>query len=151
MEDSGPRKTLQARNSLSTSGPFCFTRQRSVKFTHFRSKGFKLSKYSCQFISPKGGNILERPNRSEYPSHSWRLIHFLNNWAQVSQDQLVLDTIQSYKLEFLRESIQLSHLRVGTLSPHEQSLVQEKVQSMLQKGQCPKQMHPGAVFTRACF
>ena len=73
VEDSGPRKTLQARNSLSTSGPFCFTRQRPVKFTHFRSKGFKLSKYSCQFISPKGGNILERPNRSEYPSHSWKV------------------------------------------------------------------------------
>ena len=54
-----------------------------------------MSKYSCQFISLKGGNILERPNRSEYPSHSWKVTTLPINWAHVSQDQWVLDTIQT--------------------------------------------------------
>ena len=62
-----------------------------------------------------------------------RLALFHNNWLKVTHDQWVLETVQGYRLEFLREPVQ-------TVSPRElqtsleQGLIQEEIQNMLQKG-----------------
>ena len=56
-----------------------------------------------------------------------RLGLFLNNWLKVSQDQWILDTIQGYRIEFLREPVQTTCPRVGVSSSQEQSLVNEEI------------------------
>ena len=63
-----------------------------------------------------------------------RLALFHNNWLKVTHDQWVLETVQGYRLEFLREPVQTVSPRELQTSPLEQSLIQEEIQNMLQKG-----------------
>ena len=48
---------------------------------------------------------------------------------------MVLETVQGYRLELLREPVQTVHPRMLQTSPHEQNLLQEEILSMLQKGE----------------
>ena len=63
-----------------------------------------------------------------------RLTLFLKNWSRVTQDQWVLNTIQGYRLELLREPVQTIRPRGVIVSTSEQSLIDEEIQKMLQKG-----------------
>ena len=63
-----------------------------------------------------------------------RLTLFLKNWSMVTQDQWVLNTIQGYRLELLREPVQTIRPRGVKVSTSEQSLIDEEIQKMLQKG-----------------
>ena len=70
-----------------------------------------------------------------------RLTLFSNNWEKVTQDQWVLATIQGYRLELLREPVQLRYPRETISSSEEQSLIHEEIQKMLQKGAITKLPH----------
>ena len=74
-----------------------------------------------------------------------RLKHFLKKWAWVTLDQWILDTVQGYKLESTENPIEAFHLRVGVAFTHEQSLIQEEIQSMLQKGAITELPHAEAM------
>ena len=63
-----------------------------------------------------------------------RIKHFHINWSLVTQDQWVLDTIQGYGIEFTENPVQTVCPRVSIASAHKQSLVQEEIHSLLQKG-----------------
>ena len=63
-----------------------------------------------------------------------RLKHLLPNWAQVTQDQWVLNTVQGYSIDFMGVPIQETRPRMGISSVSEQSLIQEEIQKMLLKG-----------------
>ena len=63
-----------------------------------------------------------------------RLKHFRTNWALVTRDRWILDTVQGYKIEFIKNPVQAFRPRVGVASAHEQSLMQEEIQAMLLKG-----------------
>ena len=77
-----------------------------------------------------------------------RLALFLENWSKITQDQWVLNTVQGYRLELLREPVLTVHPRgVVTNSSQEQSLIYEEVLKMLQKGALteitPTEANPG--------
>ena len=63
-----------------------------------------------------------------------RLALFLDNWQKVTHDRWVLEIVQGYRLELLQEPVQSVCPRMLQTSPHEQSLLQEEILSMLQKG-----------------
>ena len=67
-----------------------------------------------------------------------RLTLFSNNWERVTQDQWVLATIQGYRLELLREPVQLRYPRETISSSEEQSLIHEEIKKLLQKGAITK-------------
>ena len=64
-----------------------------------------------------------------------RLAHFLSNWVVVSKDYWVLDTVQGYRLEFLKKPIQPHHPPKGEYFLFlEQNIILREIESMLQKG-----------------
>ena len=72
----------------------------------------------------------------------------LKNWSKVTQDHWVLNTVQGYRLEFLREPVpSFCPKGVVTSSSQEQSLNYEEVLKMLQKGAItkatPTEVDPG--------
>ena len=52
----------------------------------------------------------------------------------ITLEQWILDKVQGYKLELTENPIQANCPRVGVASTYEQSLIEEEIQSMLQKG-----------------
>ena len=84
----------------------------------------KLSEYNCKFK-------VTLASQSASPV-AGRSMHFLSNWAQVSRDQWVLDTIQGIQNRFPRGALSFFTPKIG---PQEQkSLIQEELHSLLQKG-----------------
>ena len=80
-----------------------------------------------------------------------RLALFLENWSKVTQDQWVLNTVQGYRIEFLRTPVQTTYPRVGVSSLQEQGLINEEIGKMLAKGavtELPPE-EAGRGFTRA--
>ena len=63
-----------------------------------------------------------------------RLAHFSQNWAVVSQDPWILDTITGYQIEFLEEPVQYSMPPSPRVSPEEAELITQEVEVMLKKG-----------------
>ena len=70
-----------------------------------------------------------------------RLACFMQNWAVVTQDQCVLQTITGFWIEFLREPFQDRPPNNPHLSSNEQELIHMEVESMLSKGPVMK-LHP---------
>ena len=63
-----------------------------------------------------------------------RLTHFAKNWAAVSQDPWIHNTIQGFQIEFTEEPRQYARPRTPKLSSEEVELISEEVGAMLSKG-----------------
>lgn len=77
------------------------------------------------------------PLATELVGHSLplagRLQHFISNWARITQDPWVLEAVQGYRLPFIQQPYQPHLPRALTHSQAEETLMQQEIQSMLQK------------------
>ena len=65
----------------------------------------KLSGYNKVYLGPKGVRPL-MGCLQVVGSITGRLILFLENWSKVTQDHWILNTVQGYKLELMKEPVQ---------------------------------------------
>ena len=88
-----------------SSSPDTICRQRPNSCTMFTLS--KFNKYSGQRgVVPLKGTLQEVRVKV-----AGRLALFHNNWLKVTHDQWVLETVQGYRLEFLREPVQTESCR----------------------------------------
>ena len=62
-----------------------------------------------------------------------RLQYFKSNWVKITQDPWVLETIQGYRVPFSQQPYQPYPPNASTHSQAEEALMQQEIQSMLEK------------------
>jgi hypothetical protein len=82
-------------------------------------------------VHPAVKNLLAPQNT---PQGGGKIRHYLKQWESITSDQFVLKTVQGVEFNFLQKPVQSGKTKEYHLKPHEQQVLDQKLNSMLQEG-----------------